>query len=384
MKKFFASLLIAFTALFYAPASAANLYALGDSIFNGYGTSGPGKNCPALIASYLGAAYLNGAVNGTAADNGAISVQTISPTAADYVAINFGANDSQVYFTAAQWEYYRGFMMAQTVKLSYPSRLVAASMVQNPPGSWLPRNPDPANRFPWSHGYYSLTPGATITGHVSGTTVYVGLSGTDWPGGLATAFPGTQQVEVWIDGVKQARTVTSDLPGMATAYVPSTSSAPYLVRFPGLSPGDHEVKLILQSGFVYFDDITGSDQPQGPDIYLFTPSRTYQTGDTHAPAPSLAFRQIIFDIANQVGVADGRKIHAVDTYSIVGPGNVIADGIHWPDVTHQACESLWLTVYQPTAPPPAPTKFPAYPFWDGTNYYLSSDPAWTLNIKGPL
>lgn len=381
MKKILAVLFL----LFCQSAIGQSVYGFGDSIFNGYGTSNPAtKTVPALASIFLGYPLVNEAVNGGVSANGAIIAQGVPITANDLALVNYGANDSQVYFTAPQQQYYAGFMMELAVRLAYPNRVLGGAMIQTPPGSWVARNPAPPaapdTRFPWSKGYYSNTAGACISGQVSGTTIYVGLSATDWPGGLAAVWPGTETVTVAIDGVVQTSTLTSDWPGSAAGYFTQTSSYPYSARFTTGMPGNHNVSVCLQSGFVYFEYIAGSDQPAGPDIYLFTPSRTYQPADTNAPGPSLAFEQIIFNIANQL-TADGRRVHAVDAYPLVGPGGVISDEIHWTDATHLAVFEAWQAVYSPPPPPVAPTYIPAYLCTNGTGYFGAKDMGCTINLQ---
>jgi hypothetical protein len=294
----------------------------------------------------------------------AIDAQSVAFASGDIVSMMVGINDTQRYFTAAQQEFYRGFVLEAAVKALSTGSVYPAAMTQT--GSWIVREPDV--RIPWpSQGVISATVGSTLTTQVSGTAVYIGTTYQD----LAAA---AGQAQVTIDG-NVVGVFSSYAPGMTTAL---NTQAPAVIRFGGLTAGRHTVVVTLMSGIIYMEHITGSAAPLGTTLYLLTPSRTYQPADTEAPGPAIALGTIIKTTVSQLQ-ADGYSVKLFDVYPLIGPGQVLPDEIHWTDATHEMIATDFEAIIG-GAPPP-PTYIPAYLCTNGTGYFGAKDMGCTINLQ---
>lgn len=349
-----------------------NLHGFQDSLSipNSPNLTDPSQSFLAIMAAARGATWVNHATTGQMAAEMAVAAQGVTFAPGDIVSMMVGTNDCQWpgYETAAGAGYYQGLVREAAVRALCPNRVLPAAMTQSPANSWHPQSTLP----PWSpSGYYCNVAGATISAEVSGTDVFVGLSATDWPGGLNAIWPGTQLVEVRIDGNLMPQTITSDWPGCATAAHGSQTQIPSCFHFGGLAPGNHTVQLKLQSGFVYLQHITGSDQPAGPTLLLWTPSTTFQPAQPAGTiAASAAFGQKIIALGAEL-VAAGRDVKVADFGPHVTAADLGTDHIHWLIGTHASAGAFGLNALGAAVPPPAPVWLPqtALKKADGTLWF---------------
>ncbi len=331
MKSIFFYLAILLTLCFPLPAKSLTYVSEGDSLSECLtGPTTPAKCWVQLLAGYLGATLNNQAHGGQQAAETAVVADGMSFAGVDIVTLMIGINDSLPYTTAAQQEFYRGFLLETAIRSTYPSRIYPAAMTKT--GTWGNRFPD--SRIPWSQGVYSNTAGSTITATVSGSTVYVG---SDYQTGV------TGSAQVSIDGTVVG-TFTDDGTGMTTHN--GLTYAPYALRYNGLSAGSHTVQITLLSGFIYLEHITGSNQPQGPTLYLMTPTRNFPI----SPASNIALIAIVNDTKAKLA-ADGRNVVLVDSASQIVASDTI-DGLHLNDAANARLAIYVRDIILGTPPPP--------------------------------
>jgi lysophospholipase L1-like esterase len=293
--------------------------ALGDSFTYGYGSTA-GHGYLEVLSRLLAKPITNLGVSGAQVPDQTDTLCGINVVAGDLSLLELGTNDHWRYGAdATRREYFRRGIQACAAWLGLVDKqkgVVNATTT----GKW-------ANTTSFGIGKMSDTAGSTITWQVSGEVVYLGTIQFDC---------NASRFSVKIDGVDKG-TFDTGTTGLTTYK--NFPCGPRLLRFPGLTPGMHEVVFTALGGdFCYAEWCAGSDSVKAP-VYVANITRNTAAGNALCPiyiddASLAAFNATLAGAMGEL-IADGLDITVIDNSAIFFPdADTFSDGVHPNDTGH--------------------------------------------------
>jgi lysophospholipase L1-like esterase len=306
-----------------------------DSFGDNSGASSPAYGYGSLLAAKLGS-LLNYSHGGDMWADQADEVLAAAVAAGDVSIIELGCNDQKWYLTdAAKRAYFRKGVQHHAAWLGLGNKIKARSNIANETGTW-------EDTTLYGVGRCARTAGATSSFTVSGTSVYLSYLISNGPYGPQGAFT------VKIDGVVVGSYTTRADPAPLTYN--GAATGPQLLRFSGLTPGQHVVQVVVtQADRVYIQWAAGNEQSAKPKVFVcnVTRSGTYQWGGSDANVAAYNA-----DIAAMVGElqSDGLDVALVDICSLISPQSDLAgDSLHPNDAGHRKISDALFTAIIPSA-----------------------------------
>lgn len=312
--------------------AAGTLYAFGDSITVGLSAT-PGYSYVSRIAQAKGWVVDNRAYNGHQVPDTAARVYGL-PVQSDTVSVWLAGFNDYRFFGASPvgFETYRNGVMALAAWLAIPE--TAKVRARTLSGDW-------GNTAAYGLGRYHSTKGASLTFHVTGTVVYVaGIAMVNGGGVFGVTVDGSPA------GIGYCSGGALSLSGVGYS--------PFLVRIPGLRPGQHEVVVTVQSqvGNVFVDWVAGNIA--GPTLYLGGPLRMadYASAFVTSQNPAMTkgsdaivrkYSEATREIARQLS-SDGLDVVFVDPNSRYRPelGDETQPDVHPNDQGHARIAEAFL------------------------------------------
>lgn len=322
----------------------------GDSITAGVGASTPSKKWAQLFASSLGAQLINNAVSGGMVPDQAAYVYASNISSNDFATLMLGTNDERIYGenNAKRQLFQSGLAALAAFIASSPIKAIHAGVYS---GAW-------ENTYAYEIGKNSYTQGSRCTFSVSGATVLIGY---------IRQVANYGQFTVKIDGVNQG-TFSSNGDGMNTHL--GATYGPALLRFAGLTAGDHSVEIEVVSptstgNRVYIDWWSGCMPRTTLKLANIPYALAYGSGGSKANVD--AYNQSIVQVASDLA-SYGLSVELIDVNSVLLPTDMF-DDYHPNDSGHQKiCDAF-------KGAPPAITFTSAQLMLgsDGNMYYRIAD-----------
>jgi lysophospholipase L1-like esterase len=296
--------------------------AFGDSITDGYNATSVPNEYPSLIAANKGLNLTNKGLSGMRINDPAM-IDNMYAEVVDNTKIYTilpGVNDARTAGTDTTLiDSFRGCLQAGLAWLAIPDAYKVKAANATKTGTWA------VNTGVYgSMDYQSSTNGSTMSAKVKGTTAYVGHIRSIGTAGTFT---------VSIDGVSMGTFSTAV--NTPTRQVGGGQYGAYLLRFPGLSYGEHTVTVTVTSasGNVYIDWFGGNGfpyDPKGPAVYsgncLRASDAYYTANPPHSEAGVAAHNLVINDAVNSLA-RDGLNVVLVDVVSSQDRADY-TDGLH--------------------------------------------------------
>lgn len=312
----------------------------GDSITQGYYASTEANRYVNLIATNKGFNLTNVGLSGARMGDAAMIDNMYAEVVAssNVYTLLTGVNDQRVTGTSSAYlETYRGCLMAGVSWLAIPDtyKIKAANATRT--GTWAVNTGIYGNM-----DYKSSTNNSTISAKVNGTTAYIGIIRDNASGGT---------FNVTIDGyVMGSYSVIGSVLARQTGDMGSYTAG--LLRFPGLSYGEHTVTITVTSStnasnVVYVDWFGGNGfqrDPLGPNVYVGNCMRASDAYYTSTPPSSdagvTAYNKVINEAINSLS-KDGLNVCLVDVVS-AQDRNDLYDGLHPNDTGHAKIAQLFI------------------------------------------
>lgn len=312
---------------------ASDYVAFGDSITAGKWATAEADKYVSLIAAAKGWSYTNKGVNGSRVTDSTF-LDAIYATTVGYgdvftsmIGVNNARLDGSDVTLANS---FMGAHMATTAWLAIPDAYKIRASAATKTGTWTNNT-----GVYGGMNYYSTTNGSTIKAKIKGTVAYLGVD-------INPSKTGTFSVS--IDGVvvgvynTAVNTPTRDDSGTYGAY---------LLRFPGLDYGEHEVTVTVTSATganntVYVDWFGGNgfiNESTGPNVYVGNVLRAtdsfYAVGSPHSDAAVALYNTRVSNSVNSLA-QDGLNVVLVDVVSSQNRSTMMdADGLHPNDLGHE-------------------------------------------------
>lgn len=324
-------------------SKAVTLYTFGDSITAGTGASDAAHRYVNLLAAAKGWSLTNVGNSGKRMNDAAM----IDAMYAEVVGENkvytllSGVNDARTGGTdLTLLDSFRGCLQAGIAWLAIPDAYKIKAVDATRAGTWAQNT-----TVYGGMDYKSTTVNSTIQAVVRGTTAYLGYI-------RAAASGGTFSVS--IDGVSYG-TYSTGVTTPTRQDGDTGQYGAYLLRFPGLTYGDHTILVTVTSATnasnaVYIDWFGGNGVPEYTDshpVYVgncLRASDTYYSG--HSPASDAAvtlYNNVINDAISSL-TRDGLNVCLVDVVTSQDrAADLDADGLHPNNTGHQKLSDLFET-----------------------------------------
>lgn len=300
--------------------------AFGDSITDGYNATTVANEYPSLIAAAKGLSLTNKGLSGMRINDPAM-IDNMYAEVVDNTKIYTvlpGVNDARTAGTNVTLiDSFRGCLQAGLAWLAIPDAYKVRAANATRTGTWAVNTGIYGNL-----DYTSTTNGSTISAKVKGTTAYLGY---------IRSLGATGTFTVAVDGVVMGTYNTSVQTPTRLAGDLGQYGA-YLLRFPGLSYGEHTITVTVTSATgagknVYIDWFGGNGFPQdlkGPAVYsgncLRASDAYYAANSPHSEAGVAAHNLVINDAVNSLA-RDGLNVVLVDVVSSQDRADY-TDGLH--------------------------------------------------------
>lgn len=307
-----------------------NFRAFGDSITLGdFATVPATQGYVGLLSTALCRPITNFGTSGDMVPDQTGKVYSLKPAYGDISTIMLGVNDQRTYgVNATTLSYFRRGLQNHIAYLGLGNKQFGITGGVYT-GTWI-------NTTPYGIGKNSSTNGSTATFQVNGTVVYLGMIQQD-------AAPGT--FNVVIDGV----TVLTGGTTQTTGLGPTVNGIAYgamLLRFPGLSSGNHSVQIVVTSATagantVYIDWVAGNAQTVKPRVYVGNVmyAQSYSAGGSSANVDS--YNTVIASLIAEL-VSDGLNTTLVDVHNVVPLNSTYMDGgVHPITPGHALLATAW-------------------------------------------
>lgn len=291
------------------------LHSFGDSITYGTRSTDPALNAyPVIAAAMKGWGVVNHGVSGARVNDSyvldEIMAQIIDENSVSTLMI--GTNNARIRgMSLAYWDTFRACLMYEAAWLTIPDEFKTRAADLSKTGTWTENAYTTVGN---GHGLVTTTAGATLTGSVVGTSIYIGTYAT-----TST----NKSFTVTVDGNAYYTWNSNEHTSFETRQGDLGTFSAYLFRITGLAEGAHSVVITMGDAGGYIDWIAGNGHKRnidGPNLWLGTIIRATQTyydnNANYSDAVVALYNTAVSEVVSSLAL-DGLNICLVDTVAAI-------------------------------------------------------------------
>jgi uncharacterized repeat protein (TIGR02543 family) len=321
------------------------IHTYGDSITAGSSASAISKRWVNLLASGLGLSYKNTAVNGSVLEEaGQIdNIYAQNVDASSISAILTGYNNHRYYNTSlTRLDTYKQALPVALAYLSIPNANKIFGTAFTTSGTWTATT---------TYGQINRSVATTIKDStaqatLSGSTLYIA--------GTRTSTKNTGSISITVDGTDYG---VYSCAGVESSFTHKRTYAPFMIRIPNLSKGNHTVVLTNKAdGYCQIDWAAGNDKiSEFPRVYVagaltMTPGYYITNSIKSNLEANVLYNKVISDTRLMLQ-ADGLNVITSPAETMYTPATMVSpDKVHPNDLGHQTIANSMLNALLSTKP----------------------------------